>query len=57
MNGNSAVLDSNIIIDASKGIVYPYTKLKSPLDIEGVDTNITKDEIINIIREFREREY
>lgn len=28
---------------------------KSPLDVKGVDTDITKEEIIDIIRETRER--
>ncbi len=37
--------------------IRPAISTKSPLDIEGVDLNVTTDEIIDIIRSGRDRSY
>ncbi len=37
--------------------IRPATTKKSPLDIEGVDLNISSSEIVDIIREGRKRNY
>jgi hypothetical protein len=38
-------------------VVRPEKRLKSPLDVEGIDADISVDEIVTSIREGREREY
>lgn len=35
----------------------PATTKKSPLDVDGIDLNLTSDQIVSIIRESRERNY
>jgi antitoxin Phd len=40
--------------DGSTFILRPFDKTKSPLDVKGVELNITSDEIIDILREIRE---
>ncbi|MEJ2055389.1 MAG: hypothetical protein P8X42_15850 [Calditrichaceae bacterium] len=40
--------------DGAYFIVRPVNLKKSPLDVKGVDTNFSIDEIINVIREMRE---
>ncbi|MBN1999229.1 type II toxin-antitoxin system Phd/YefM family antitoxin [candidate division KSB1 bacterium] len=42
--------------DGSYFSVRPVPDNKSPLDVAGVNINITKEEIVDIIREMRERE-
>jgi prevent-host-death family protein len=37
--------------------IRPATTKKSPLDIEGVDLDISSSEIVDIIKESRERNY
>jgi prevent-host-death family protein len=37
--------------------IRPATTKKSPLDIKGVDLDISSSEIVDIIREGRERNY
>jgi prevent-host-death family protein len=37
--------------------IRPATTKKSPLDIKGVDLDISSSEIVDIIREGRERKY
>ena len=41
--------------DGSTFLLRPFDKTKSPLEVEGIDLNITSDEIINILREVREQ--
>lgn len=41
--------------DGSVFLVSPITLSDSPLDVDGVDVNLTSEEIINSIREVRER--
>lgn len=41
--------------DGRKFILKPITPKKSPLDVSGIDINISSDDIVNIIREMRER--
>jgi len=41
--------------DGKSFILRPELSGKSPLDVEGVDVDITTDEIVSIIREGRER--
>lgn len=41
--------------DGSNFIVRPLVIDKSPLDVDGIDTDITSEEIIDVIREIRRR--
>lgn len=41
--------------DGSCFVVRPFVTKKSPLDVGGVDIDISTDEIIEAIREVRER--
>lgn len=41
--------------DGSTFVVRPFRSSKSPLDVKGIDMNISSDEISDIIREVRER--
>jgi hypothetical protein len=41
--------------DGSFFIIKPIPKAGSPLDVSGVDVNISKKEIIETLREIRER--
>ena len=41
--------------DGSMFIIKPISKSKSPLDVKGVDLDLSKDEIVDIVREIRER--
>jgi hypothetical protein len=50
--------EGEIIIKRKDGtyfVVRPLTPDKSPLDVSGIDINITSEEIVDIIRETRER--
>lgn len=55
---DKAKQDGEIMIkrkDGSYFIVRPVIPKRSPLDVEGIDTDLSEDEIIDMIREFRER--
>lgn len=41
--------------DGTSFVVQPESSGVSPLDVEGVDLGVTTDEIVNMIREGRER--
>ena len=41
--------------DGSLFILKPFVKSGSPLDVSGVDINISKEEISEYLREIRER--
>jgi len=41
--------------DGSLFVVKPVTSKRSPLDVSGVNVNIKAEEIVDIIREVRER--
>jgi len=41
--------------DGSLFIVKPVFSKRSPLDVAGIDVNLKADEIVDIIREVRER--
>ena len=43
--------------DGEAFYIKPATSKKSPLDVEGVDIGISSSEIIDIVREGRERKY
>lgn len=43
--------------DGQTFIVKPTPILGSPLDIKGINIDVTTDEIIDIVRESRERTY
>ena len=50
--------DGEILIrrkDGSYFVVKPLYSDSSPLEVDGIDLNIMSDEIIDIIREVRER--
>jgi len=41
--------------DGSSFILSPLSKEDSPLDVKGIKTNIRSDEIIDILKEVRQR--
>jgi hypothetical protein len=41
--------------DGSVFIIKPVKKTGSPLDVKGIDAELSADEIIDILREVRER--
>jgi hypothetical protein len=41
--------------DGTTFVVKPYRMKASPLDVSGVDLNLSKDEILQYLRESRER--
>lgn len=41
--------------DGSLFVVKPVSSRRSPLDVSGVNINLNADEIVDIIREVRER--
>ena len=41
--------------DGSTFVLKPFDLRNSPLQVEGIDLNLTSEEIIDIIREVRER--
>lgn len=41
--------------DGTLFLIQPIKKSKSPLDVDGIDLDITADEIVEIVREVRER--
>ncbi len=41
--------------DGQLFVVKPQPRQESPLDVEGVDLGVTTDEIVDFIRESRER--
>lgn len=43
--------------DGQTFVIKPERSSGSPLDVEGIDLNVTTDEIIEFIREGRRREY
>jgi prevent-host-death family protein len=52
--------DGEVRIIRKNGQVYvirPKKQTKSPLDVPGVKVNITAEEIVNLVREGRERGY
>jgi hypothetical protein len=50
--------EGEVLIKRRDGRMYsvrPAEPRKSPLDVEGIDVNMTRDEIVRYIRETRER--
>ena len=41
--------------DGRAYVLQPEPDARSPLDVEGVDLDLTTDEIVNLVREGRER--
>ncbi|MES9814036.1 MAG: type II toxin-antitoxin system prevent-host-death family antitoxin [Candidatus Thiodiazotropha sp.] len=57
---NQAKKEGVVCVKKKNGEVFyirPAISTKSPLDIEGVDLNVTTDEIVDIIRSGRDRSY
>ena len=57
-NVDNAQKEGEILIkrkDGSSFVVRPLNTVKSPLDIDGVNVKLSSDEIVNSIREIRER--
>lgn len=56
---DKAKKDGEILIrrkDGSFFVVKPLYSKSSPLDVDGIDINIKTDEILDIIREVRQRQ-
>lgn len=41
--------------DGQVFLIQPERKRRSPLDVEGIDVNVSTDEIVGIVREMRQR--
>lgn len=41
--------------DGTVFIIKPVTKKDSPLDVKGVDIKLSRDEIVDLLREVRQR--
>ncbi len=41
--------------DGQTFVIKPIQSIKSPLDVSGVNLNLSTDDIVNTIREMRER--
>ncbi|MFC1582369.1 type II toxin-antitoxin system Phd/YefM family antitoxin [Planctomycetota bacterium] len=55
---DKAKKDGSVIIKRKDGTVFeihPVIKKDSPLDVKGVNLKLSSDEIVDIIREIRER--
>jgi len=55
-----ALIDGEIQIKyrmAGLFALKPVQPSRSPLDIVGVDLNLSRDEIVDVVREMRERHY
>jgi len=53
-----AKMEGSVLIkrkDGSLFAIQPVTKKDSPLDVEGINLGITSSEIVEIVREVRER--
>ena len=55
---DKAKKDGSVIIKRKDGTVFeihPIARKDSPLDVKGVNLGISREEIVDIIREIRER--
>ena len=55
---NQALKEGKVLIkrkDGSSFVIKPIKKIKAPLDVDGIDTELTTEEIVDVIREIRER--
>ncbi|MFO7525790.1 MAG: type II toxin-antitoxin system Phd/YefM family antitoxin [Ignavibacteriaceae bacterium] len=55
---DKAKKEGKVLIKRKDGSLFELksiTRKKSPLDVRGVNINLEKEEIINILREIRER--
>ena len=55
---NQAQIEGEVLIkrkDGSSFSVKPMKKIKSPLNVKGVDLKISKDEILDVLKEVREK--
>ena len=53
-----AKMEGRVLIkrkDGSLFAIQPVTKKESPLDVEGINLGLTSSEIVDIVREVRER--
>ena len=53
-----AEVEGEVCIKGEKGRLFtlkPDLRRRSPLDVEGVDLDISREEIVSIVRESRER--
>ncbi|MGD9202885.1 MAG: type II toxin-antitoxin system Phd/YefM family antitoxin [Chitinispirillia bacterium] len=54
-----AKIEGNVQIVRKDGQIFLITPItnqnKSPLNVKGINSNITTNEIVSVIREFRER--
>ena len=55
---DKAKADGKVLIKRKDGSVYviqPASNKKSPLNVEGIDLGLSTDEIVDIVREVRQR--
>ena len=41
--------------DGSEFVIKPFKKTKSPLNVKGINLSLSADEIVDVVREIRER--
>lgn len=55
---DKAKKDGEVLVrrkDGSVFVIRPVSPSGSPLDVEGIDIDLTAEEIVDIVREIRER--
>ena len=55
---NKAQIEGEVIIqrkDGSSFVIKPYKFKKSPLDVQGINVNLSSSEIVDIIQETRKK--
>ena len=55
---NRALKEGKVLIkrkDGSSFVIKPIKKTKAPLDVDGIDLGLSNEEIVDVIREIRER--
>lgn len=56
---NQAQLEGEVLIkrrDGSSFIIKPIKEITSPLNVKGININISKDEIIDVLNEAKHRQ-
>jgi len=52
---NQALKEGKVLIKRKDGSSFVIKPIKAPLDVDGIDLGLTNEEIVDIIREIRER--
>ncbi|OVE78701.1 prevent-host-death protein [bacterium I07] len=55
---NKAQIEGEVLIkrrDGSSFVIKPVKNTKSPLDVKGININLSREDILDVLREVRER--